>query len=643
LFNLIFTYIFLLIIYYPSLCFGNLVPNPEFITFQEDVLSPQSWHHGETNIEGIRKSEFSIGPVGSPPLRALGIKGGDDRIAEWWCNIKGLENRENYRLSFKVYREDYKEGIFPEIEIFNKTIKLNNHLTYGRWQDFVFNIKAIDKSTILKFINNHPVQFYFSSPVLVKINEKLEVGTLSEEKTTTYKGKEIFPLITYGAKVENFAFIKDIGFNGVVVGINSRNIEEVIGGSRQESLLIVARAEDRQLVERLALYDRFLGWYVEDEPEGRSVPIEKILNRVDVIRETGSTHPTFMAMVRPEFVKHYRDAADIILMDQYPIPNEPIIWLSRSMDIAKEQSGGKKIWAVIQIFGGQGWKGKGWDREPTYDEMRALSYLAIVHGAKGLFFYTIQDSNYDLRRNDTHLDDVRRLIQELKFISPIFLFKTVKVLEFSADPLYEYAPDGSRPVHARMFQDNSNLFLVAVNVLDKPVKGRIIGIEGEIDYFDEYFSGKRHVIKNHNIVDAFNPYEAKLYIAGKDFLKIAIVDSLSGTTKANFYGEVTETHLEKTLGLMFRDLPYDDRAVFFKADENKIMRISTLNMKEPFDYLFLDEENRISDIYEKVPPCDKDSECRHFASRGISRGVIGVRGGIVDRFGIDIGDRVEVY
>jgi len=624
-------------------CAENLVPNPGFITSQEDALSPHFWYHGTADLEGVKSSDFSVGLAGDPPLAALGIKGGEDRSGEWWCTIEGLQKGKSYLLGFKAYRDEFLEEVYPEVEIFNQRIRLSNHLISKGWQDFSVSFTAVDETTTLKFINEYPVQFYFSSPFLVAADDKHGKGALLSKNIKPLMRNDIFPLIAYGADEGNLSFIRDIGFNGIVTGVSKGNVERMLEASQKEDLLLVARPDSEEVIEKLIGSHRLLGWYVEDEPETRSVPVERILDTVNVIRQKGSTHPTFMAMIRPEFAQYYTAAADVILMDQYPVPNEPLIWLSKSMEQAKKISVGKSIWAVIQIFGGQGWKARGWDREPSYEEMKALSYLAIVHGARGLFFYTVKDGNYDLRLNSSHLHEVRQLVQELGFLSPFFLFNAEGTPEFTSDSLYAYAPDGTKPVHASMLKVGNRLFIIAVNVLDKPVKGRLADLEGGIRFLDEYFSGKRYAVKEGNIIDEFKPYEVKLYIAGKRFTKIRVLDGQTDTIEARFSAEVAETRLDRTLGLMFRELPSDERAIFFKAVSHENIVMHSLNMKGPFDLIFLDAEQKVAETYKNIPPCERETTCKRYTSGRFPAGAIEVRAGLIDKLRIKKGDRVEFY
>ena len=71
-----------------------------------------------------------------------------------------------------------------------------------------------------------------------------------------------------------------------------------------------------------------------------------------------------MTLVRPRFVRQYRCAADIFLMDQYPLPSQPLTWLSDSLDQARSLAGEDRVWAVVQAFGGAGSADGGWPRMP---------------------------------------------------------------------------------------------------------------------------------------------------------------------------------------------------------------------------------------------------------------------------------------
>ncbi len=495
----------------------NLIPNPDLTA--PEGQNPYFWHHGAKVIEGVKSSEFSHGAAGNPPINSLSIKAGNDRHGEWWCDIDGIEPQSKYLLHFVVYRDRFVDGFYPEVEVFGKKIRLDNNLTYGAWQDFTFLMNSGSyKSTTLRFINEYPTTFSFSRPALIKLQDSV-LNVQGEDKNLQTRHMPItrFIIGIYGADAANLDKIKALGFNTVIAGTDKDATGRLMEGLKRYNLMAVIPPTGNYAVDSAIIKSpELLGWYIEDEPEGRSVPSYDIAKKIQRLRNLGSMHPTFMAMVRPQWVGAYAGTADVILMDQYPIPDNPITWLSESMDAARGLSHGASIWAVIQAFGGQGWKGKGWGREPSYKEMKALSYLAIVHGARGLFYYTFKDGSYDMARDAAHMQDVKRLISGLDSMKEVFLSDSSMEIGFRSLCLYRAGPDGSAPVHTRLFRlKDGRLYIIAVNVLDKDITGELFNIPQGISYVDEYFSGKRLVVKDRGIIDKFSPYDVKIYTAGK--------------------------------------------------------------------------------------------------------------------------------
>jgi len=76
------------------------------------------------------------------------------------------------------------------------------------------------------------------------------------------------------------------------------------------------------------------------------------------------------------------------MMDQYPVIGMPMSWLADSLDRAARDVGRERLLAVIQAFREPQ---SGWPRRPSWEEMDALAFLSVVHGSRGIFFYTYGD------------------------------------------------------------------------------------------------------------------------------------------------------------------------------------------------------------------------------------------------------------
>ncbi len=142
----------------------------------------------------------------------------------------------------------------------------------------------------------------------------------------------------------------------------------------------VLRSEIKAFRDHPAL----LGWYISDEPTGRGFPPERLTRIREIIRELDPYHPVSIVFMRPERAVEYRDAMDIVMVDPYPIPNYPPSRAGQAVatvfnDLAPELA----VWMVPQCFGGN----EHWQREPTPGELRVMTFLGIIEGARGIQYF----------------------------------------------------------------------------------------------------------------------------------------------------------------------------------------------------------------------------------------------------------------
>jgi hypothetical protein len=68
----------------------------------------------------------------------------------------------------------------------------------------------------------------------------------------------------------------------------------------------------------------------------------------------------------------------------YPIPYQPVRSVGEAVERAKTATGGKKpLLPILQLFT---WQAK--DRYPTPAELKCMVYLSLIHGAKGIGYYS---------------------------------------------------------------------------------------------------------------------------------------------------------------------------------------------------------------------------------------------------------------
>jgi hypothetical protein len=251
-----------------------------------------------------------------------------------------------------------------------------------------------------------------------------------------------------------------------------------------------------------------LGFYIEDEPEGRSVSPQRLEAHKKSLKRDHPAVLTAAAMLRPQMVRAYRDAVDVFLLDPYPVPHMPMTWLSESLEEAARYVPKERLWAVIQAFGGEKWARHGWPRRPTCLEMRCLTYLALVHGAHGLFYFSYPE----VRQDPAAWEGLTKIVGELRRLRTWLVLpnETTNLNLEMTSPFRADAPGGPAVHFCRKRRGQENL-LILVNVLDRPVSFILHGLPPQVPWLEDLFQERKSVVQDNNIREELGPYEVRLY------------------------------------------------------------------------------------------------------------------------------------
>lgn len=160
-----------------------------------------------------------------------------------------------------------------------------------------------------------------------------------------------------------------------------------------------------------------LCWYLSDEPAGRRVPPDRYIQHNAHLKQLDPHHPTTMVFCVPGKAHEYADGMDILMVDPYPIPNRSVATVAETVDLVLEATGRTMpVWCVPQAFGGGEW----WAREPTWQEQRCMTYLAIVHGATGIQYF-IRRPPHNNPFVDGMWAECRKIAAEIKELTPVLL------------------------------------------------------------------------------------------------------------------------------------------------------------------------------------------------------------------------------
>lgn len=267
--------------------------------------------------------------------------------------------------------------------------------------------------------------------------EKVHVN-ISPENLLLIEGQSFFPIGIYSVNPPSaFREIKEAGFNTVHTYESKRGyLRDYVKRAEMVGLKTLIYPGDymgnkkfdidniKNTVKDLAGSSAILAWYLCDEPDIQEISPEKVKEVMNLIHELDSSRPGAIVLARPKKFVDYVEATDIFMVDSYPVPQRPLVEVAQMVDMARKAVGDKKpVWAVLQAFGYQNEKNKGWGwkREPTYQEMKAMTYLAIARGARGIFYYTYHGSQYFIKDSPRHWENLKAIVTELNLIYPILI------------------------------------------------------------------------------------------------------------------------------------------------------------------------------------------------------------------------------
>lgn len=150
-----------------------------------------------------------------------------------------------------------------------------------------------------------------------------------------------------------------------------------------------------QRAKKLGNDRRLVFWEVLDEPGWKcsdTLPMA-VMNLWMLPYRRHARQPTYVshaaygviaghAYGNGHFVYRDTDFADMAALFRYPVPNDPLHPIENEMDALRLAVGPKPVSFIPQAFS---WNPD--SRWPTPDEERLMVYMAVAHGAKGMFYF----------------------------------------------------------------------------------------------------------------------------------------------------------------------------------------------------------------------------------------------------------------
>jgi hypothetical protein len=287
-----------------------------------------------------------------------------------------------------------------------------------------------------------------------------------------------------------------------------------------------------QKVNTFKNHPAVISWYMNDECGLEYLP--ELEARYQKVREIDKNHPVWSVNWRKYVLIGEAHTTDLLGVNPYPIPGA-ITLVSEMADWAKEAGRGyRPLWLVPQIFDWSDYGHEG--RPPTREEMRAMTYLAINHGAKGLIYY----SYFDIRNDDdyqTRWEQIKEIAGEIDCLRPV-------LLSTQQTDHNDLICDNAN-IDLRLMKEGNAYCLFAVNIENAAVTDVLFQSDllQESEAVNVMFEGDRKIsVINGGFEDSFGPYEVHVYqwketIPMDDFDDDGDVDSSDLAVFAHAYAD----------------------------------------------------------------------------------------------------------
>ncbi len=374
---------------------------------------------------------------------------------------KGEQVFSEHIIINRGYYENSKEDILVRYvlkNVVNKTIDKFEVKLPGSTTDTVVAFSPKTKLqegdyTLVGEYKSNLSNSSFSRIHKVEVVRNWPMVYIDEEGYTVKNGERIFPFGLYIGHPddEHLERIKQAGFNTVLsygYGHNAK-FEEYLDKAERYDLHVIYSLKDfyeggalklgnrkpldvaKDYVNQIKYKPSLLAWYTVDELLPNWIP--KIDELYQTITKIDPHHPTLQVHYYDGYrmLEKYYYNADIIATDPYPVGRPDLSLTSTRVKAGLQATHHTKgHWAVLQSMDWAVYQKEKKPNPPNLDELRNQCYQALIHGAKGILFYTYYDLFQERypRKNTLDYDnfnkiwpDVVRMSTEVNALFPVLL------------------------------------------------------------------------------------------------------------------------------------------------------------------------------------------------------------------------------
>lgn len=206
-----------------------------------------------------------------------------------------------------------------------------------------------------------------------------------------------FPIGMYGVDdPAAVAVLRDAGFNAIqTYRRDPAAIEPLAAAAGRAGMRLLAFPQELTKAGSDAGGFPAAAWYLTDEPDVRNEDPADIRALNERTKAWAPGTPTALVIGEGRPAAKYGGITDVMMLDWYPVPHLPLDSVADELDLVRKGvPEDQPVWMVLQAFNWRDYRQRDpakprIGRFPTRAEIRFMSYLAIVHGASGLFYFQL--------------------------------------------------------------------------------------------------------------------------------------------------------------------------------------------------------------------------------------------------------------
>lgn len=250
-------------------------------------------------------------------------------------------------------------------------------------------------------------------------------------------GEKIFPIGLYhvswaGDPQQKYDALENIGaagFNLMHPALSADDIDFVRRAHELGVNLIIEPNEPNgteKIIEAFKDEPNVLAWLVADDFNSQSrvrTPPE-IRSQVNLVKRIAPNQYTYMSG-NTASLEQFIGITDMVGIQTYSIPSEPLDVTTTMLSYTLSYTSEADVSLIANL---QTWSARN-KRPPTAEEVRNITYQALINGVDGILYYTYLDEIWNLEEHPEIWAELTRLASEVRLLTPAIIEGTLRSID----------------------------------------------------------------------------------------------------------------------------------------------------------------------------------------------------------------------